>query len=115
RVTSFRSDLREWVDGERMEGWNVLLSVDYGNGPQKVLEGENSIVAFEPHPMQVGPVPRPIVRVNGQVVHINGVGPAPVDLLEMAQDRRWQSIDTIRVIKSVVGTGLMVAGAYQGT
>src|SRR5258706_5734190 len=115
RVTQLRPDLKALVDGERMERSNVLLIVDSGNGPQKVLEGDNSVVAFEPYPMQVGPVPRPTVRVNGQVLHIPGVGPAPVDLLEMAQDRRWQSIDTIRVIKSVVGTGLMVAGAYQGT
>jgi tetratricopeptide (TPR) repeat protein len=103
------------VEGERLARSNVLLVVDYGHGPQKVLEGDNSVVAFEPHAMQVGPVPRPMVRVNGQVVHIPGVGPPPVDLLEMAQDKRWQSIDTIRVIKSFLGTGLMAAGAYEGT
>src|SRR5207253_10411194 len=68
-----------------------------------------------PHPMQVGPAPRPVIRINGNVLHVPGVGPPPVDLLDMAQDRRWQSIDTIRVFKSVVGTGLMVAGAYQGS
>ena len=115
RVTQLRPDLRNLLDWERMERSNVLLIVDYGQGPQKVLEYDNSVVGFVPHPTQVGPVPRPVVRVNGQVVHINGVGPAPVDLLEMAQDRRWQSIDTIRVLKSVLGTGLMAAGAYQGT
>jgi hypothetical protein len=32
----------------------------------------------------------------------------------LAQDKRWQSIDTIRTIKTVLGTGLMAAGAYQG-
>jgi tetratricopeptide (TPR) repeat protein len=115
RVASLRSDLKNLVDWDRMQRGNVLLIVDYGKGPQKVLEYDNSNVTFAPHPTQVGPVPQPTLRVNGQVVHVNGVGPAPVDLLAMAQDRRWQSIDTIRVFKSVVGTGLMAVGAYQGT
>ncbi|HEV8292643.1 MAG TPA: tetratricopeptide repeat protein, partial [Tepidisphaeraceae bacterium] len=115
RVARLRPDLRNLVDGQRMERSNVLLIVDDGQGPQKVLEGDNSVVAFEPHPMQVGPVPRPMIRVNGQLLHVNGVGPPPIDLLELAQDRRWQSIDTIRVFKSVLGTGLMAAGAYQGS
>jgi tetratricopeptide (TPR) repeat protein len=115
RVSSLRPDLQKLVDWDRMQRGNVLLVIDYGKGPQKVLEYDNSVVTFAPHPTQVGPVPTPTIRVNGQVLHINGVGPAPVDLLEMAQDRRWQSIDTIRVFKSVIGTGLMVAGAYQGT
>ena len=30
-----------------------------------------------------------------------------IDTVAMAQDRRWQSIDTIRVTKDVVGTGLI--------
>src|SRR5205814_9822305 len=94
---------------------NVLLVVDYGRGPQKLLQSDNSLVAFVPHPQDVGPIPHPIVRVNGEIIHINGVGPAPIDLLELAQDRRWHSIDTIRVFKSIVGTGRMVAGAYQGS
>src|SRR3954471_11406110 len=94
RITQLRPDLRALVEWDRMQRSNVLLVVDYGQGPQKVLEGDNSVVAFEPRPMQVGPVPRPVIRVNGQVLHVPGVGPAPIDLLEMAQDRRWQSIDT---------------------
>jgi tetratricopeptide (TPR) repeat protein len=113
RVAKMRPDLQYLVDWERMQRANVLLIVEQGQGPQKILHGDNSVVGFSPHPREVGPVPRPIVRVNGQVVNINGVGPAPVDLLELAQDRRWQSIDTIRLFKSILGTGLMVAGAYQ--
>jgi len=115
RVGSLRPDLQKLVDWDRMQRGNVLLVVDYGKGPQKVLDYDNSLVTFVPNPTQVGPVPQPTIRVNGQVVHINGVGPAPVDLLEMAQDRRWQSIDTIRAFKSIVGVGLMAAGAYQAS
>jgi hypothetical protein len=39
---------------------------------------------------------------------------APFDLLAMAQDRRWQSIDTIRAVKSGIGTGLIYGGAATG-
>src|SRR5947199_10856113 len=57
----------------------------------------------------------PVVREKGKLLHVSGVGTAPIDLLEMAQDRRCQSIDTIRVLKSVLGAGLMAAGAYHGS
>jgi len=30
----------------------------------------------------------------------------------VAQERRWQDIDTIRTIKTTVGTGLLAGGAY---
>jgi hypothetical protein len=32
----------------------------------------------------------------------------------MAQERKWQSIDTIRTIKSAVGTGMLIGGAAVG-
>ena len=32
----------------------------------------------------------------------------------MARERRWQSIDTIRVTKDIVGTGLILGGAGYG-
>src|SRR5439155_3415254 len=38
----------------------------------------------------------------------------PVDLLVTAQDRKWQSIDTIRAVKSALGTGLIAGGAFEG-
>ena len=33
----------------------------------------------------------------------------------LAQDRRWQSLDTIRTVKSALGTGLMIGGVAYGT
>ena len=36
-----------------------------------------------------------------------------VDLIALAQDRRWESIDTIRVVKSAIGSGLIAGGAYE--
>jgi hypothetical protein len=55
------------------------------------------------------------VIVDGRVVDLNGADRPTIDLLALAQDRRWQSIDTIRTFKSVVGTGLVAGGIYEGT
>jgi hypothetical protein len=59
-------------------------------------------------------IPAPQVRVDGKIVDTSGIERPPVDLLAMAQDRRWQDIDTIRTIKSVAGTGLIVGGLAAG-
>src|SRR5207247_1058419 len=69
---------------------------------------------FGPSPMEAGAVPPPLVRVDGRVMDLSGVAMPPVDLLVMAQDRKWESIDTIRAIKSTVGTGLLYGGAIEG-
>jgi hypothetical protein len=37
-----------------------------------------------------------------------------IDTVAMASDRRWQDIDTIRAVKSGIGTGLLAAGAFEG-
>jgi hypothetical protein len=56
----------------------------------------------------------PLVYVDGRVWPTNDVARPPVDLLALAQDRQWQSIDTIRTVKSAIGTGLIAAGAVEG-
>jgi tetratricopeptide (TPR) repeat protein len=93
---------------------NVLLVVDYGYGPQFFRSFDGAIAGFGPHPEQVGPVPEPMVYVDGAPCRVPGLDRAPVDLLALAQERRWQSIDTIRTIKSAVGTGLIAGGAGYG-
>lgn len=114
RVAELRSSLRPVVDRMKSGETNVLLVVDQGVGPRKVMRYDNSIVTFEPNPRDAGPLPQAGVFVNGAQINLRGSAVPPMDLLALGQDRRWQSIDTIRVAKSVVGTGLMAAGAYQG-
>jgi hypothetical protein len=46
---------------------------------------------------------------------LDGLDRPPVALLALAQEQRWQSLDTIRAVKSVLGTGLMVGGLAYGT
>ncbi len=93
---------------------NLLLVIDYGHGPRKVTDFDGSIVGFSPRPDEEGPPPRPTVLVDGTPVRLQNFATPPVDLLALAQDRKWQSIDTIRAVKSAVGTGLLTGGAIEG-
>jgi hypothetical protein len=111
RARQLRPDLKDLCDEERNATSNLLLVVEYGYGPQKVRDADGSLVGFAPTLDQVGIVPPPRVTLDDRPVDVSGIDHPPIDLLAMAQDRRWQDIDTIRSIKSVAGTGLMIAGA----
>jgi len=90
---------------------NTILFVEFGFAPRKTADGmDGAKVSFVPNPHQAGLVPRPQVIVDGQRVNSRPFDSILFDTTVMAQDRLWQSIDTIRVTKSVIGTGLVVAG-----
>ncbi len=93
---------------------NVLLVVDFGYGPKKVTDYDGAIVGFAPTPQTAGRLPAPRVIVNHFEYRVDGIGEPTIDTVAMAQDRRWQSIDTIRTVKTTVGTGLIAAGAGYG-
>lgn len=114
RAVELRPYLRYAADPERNRRANMLLVVDFGMGPQKVTNYDGAIVGFAPTPAQVGPVPPPTVVVDGRPISLEGAARPPVDLLALAQDRRWQDIDTIRAAKTTLGTGLVGVGAYEG-
>lgn len=103
------------ADEQRNLDSNVLLIVDYGHGPRKVTDESGSLVGFGPRPQQEGPVPTPTVRIDGTIAIGQGIVQPPADLLALAQERQWQSIDTIRAVKSTVGTGLLIGGAIVGS
>jgi tetratricopeptide (TPR) repeat protein len=111
RLVDLRPDLAAFANYDRNLKSNVLLVVDYGYGPQKVTNRDGTFVGVAPLPQQVGPPPRPTILVDGQVADV--YAPPLVDLIALAQDRKWQDIDTIRAIKSVVGSGLIAGGAYE--
>ncbi|WP_428940309.1 hypothetical protein [Fontivita pretiosa] len=111
RVRELRPHLAPLVDYQRNATSNLLLVIEFGHGPQKVTDFDGSIVGFAPSPAQAGTIPPPRVTIDGLPVDLEGLTEPPIDLLAMAQDRRWQSIDTIRAIKSAVGSGLIVGGA----
>lgn len=106
--------LSQLADPGAHEGSNVLLVVDFGYGPKKVTDYDGAIVGFAPTPATVGRLPAPRVIVNDAEYPLAGLGEPTIDTIAMAQDRRWQSIDTIRTVKTTVGTGLIAAGAGYG-
>jgi tetratricopeptide (TPR) repeat protein len=114
RAASLRPELTPVVRLASEPENNVLLAVDFGYGPQKVYRADGSLAGFRPTPYQVGGIPFPAVDVDGRPYDLQGAVQPPVDLLALAQQQRWQSIDTIRTVKNVVGYGLMAAGAYEG-
>ncbi|MCC7351129.1 MAG: tetratricopeptide repeat protein [Phycisphaerales bacterium] len=114
RMVQLRPDLASLADYDRNLGANVVLFVDVGYGPQKVTDESGSLVGFAPMPAQEGPIPLPRVLLDNRYVNIDDVDRPMFDLLALAQDRRWQSIDTIRAVKSTLGTGLIMAGAAEG-
>ena len=110
RVAQLAPYLAPLADPKLNADSNLLLIVEYGHGPRLETNFDGSITGFAPTPPQAGPVPPPAVIVDGAFVDLRGTNRPPVDLLALAQDRRWESIDTIRAIKSGLGTGLVAAG-----
>jgi tetratricopeptide (TPR) repeat protein len=113
RATELHGWLAPLADERLQRESNVLLVVDFGRGPRKVKNNDGAFVGFGPTPAQEGPLPLPAVRVDGAAISLEGSNRPPLDLLALAQDRRWQSIDTIRAVKSVLGTGLIAAGGID--
>jgi len=93
---------------------NLLLIVDFGVGPRKVANNDGAVVGFRPLPHEEGRIPPPLVYVDGATTNSLQFARPPVDLLALAQERRWESIDTLRAVKSAVGTGLLIGGAVAG-
>lgn len=113
RVTQLRSDMRVLAD-EKLNGEsNLLLVVDFGYGPQKVADADGSLVGFWPPPVRAGLIPRPRVLVDGKNTGDPASFEPTIDLLAMAQDRRWQDIDTIRAIKSTLGTASLIGSGVM--
>ena len=111
RVARLRPDLSALADPRRNAAANVLLVIDFGDGPRKGTNADGSFVGFVPPPEMAGPVPLPQLYVDGRYTDTTGVNAPLVDTLALAQDTRWQTIDTIRTVKSALGTGLLAGGA----
>ena len=117
RAAELRPGLTGLTNFQQHEGSNVLLVVDFGQGPRRVTSRyDGAFVGFGPRPDEIGPMPAPRVIVDQQVLagaHGEARISPPIDLLALAQEKRWQDIDTIRAVKDVVGTGLIAAGTYE--
>lgn len=113
RVRELRPDLAALADEQTEAQSNLLLVVEFGHGPLKATTDDGAVVGFVPTPAQAGRIPPPKVILDGELVDTSAFREPPIDLLQMAQERRWQDIDTIRAVKSAVGTGLLVGGGVE--
>lgn len=111
RARELRPELAAVCEEPRNANSNLLLVVEFGHGPRKIRDGDGAFIGFAPDPGRAGAIPPPQVQIDGTVINLAGMNQPPIDLLAMAQDRKWQDIDTIRAVKSVAGTGLLVGGA----
>ncbi|MDG2054452.1 MAG: hypothetical protein P8J86_07080 [Phycisphaerales bacterium] len=106
QALKIKPKLKKLVSKLESDQWNTLLVVDYGLGPQKVASGpDNAIASFRPWnkfgykaPLQV------------KFDDVNSNYPIVCNLDEMSADHMWNNLEDVRVAKSVVGTGMMVAG-----
>src|SRR5262249_25290108 len=113
KVRQQRPDMAGLADMAAEAQSNLLLVGEIGRGPRKVTDSDGSLVGFSPTAAEAGLIPSPRVILDGRQAKMPNLGAAPIDLLEMAQQRRWQDIDTIRAVKSFAGTGMMAAGAIE--
>jgi tetratricopeptide (TPR) repeat protein len=114
RAMELRPDLKPLCDFDLNRDSNLLLVVDFGYGPKKVRDGDGAFVGFAPTPREVGAIPEARAFVDGQVASREEWSRPTIDLLAMAQDRKWQDIDTIRAIKDIAGTGMLIGGGVMG-
>jgi len=113
RIAQLRPDLRPLIEAESFGSANVLLIVDFGQGIEKRLGPDNSIMVMWPDPRTAPPIPRAVVQVDGRRVDMRGQDMPPLDLIALAHERRWQTMDTVRVVKSAAATGLAAGAAYS--
>jgi hypothetical protein len=112
KAISINPGLQQVIGDLRRPGVNTLIFVDAGVGPRKEPKGwYNEESAFGPSPAEVGPIPPVVAYVDGRPINNPQAPYATVDTLAMAQQQRWQDIDTLKKAKAVLGTGMMAAGS----
>jgi tetratricopeptide (TPR) repeat protein len=93
-------------------GVNTLIFIDAGQGPRRYPKGwYNEESVFYPTPAEVGPIAPAVAYLDGKPINSPNVKCSLVDTLAMAQQTRWQDMDTLRKAKAVAGTALMAGGA----
>jgi hypothetical protein len=91
--------------------YNTLLVVEAGEGPEKVSYGEdNTLTRFEARTRSDERKLQYIVRdANGTELE-RGAAVFATDVNAMARSHRWNDLQTVRDIKSALGSALLVGG-----
>lgn len=100
-------NVRPLVDELKSNRYNTILVVSHGLGPAKVAYGtDGALSRFEPR-----------FPSDGAALRVSAVGggsrefPLVCDVNQMAADHRWNNLEDVRRAKSVIGSGLVGAGA----
>ncbi|MDX2132064.1 MAG: hypothetical protein SFY69_08430 [Planctomycetota bacterium] len=98
-------------------GYNTVLVVDYGRGPAKVAYGpDDALARFQPlTPADARPLLAQILPPSGVPAGQPEGTPVAADLNAMATDLMWNSLESVREAKSVIGTVLIAGGAVLAT
>lgn len=106
KAIATRPAIQSLVERLKAGGYNTLLFVDYGRGPQKIATGtDNAIAKFKPI---VASDEQPlVVQVGGRSERF----PWICDVNDMAQDHMWNNLEDMRIAKSHVGSVLLHAAA----
>ncbi len=100
-------DLVPIVGPLRDGGCNTILIVDYGKGPTKIAHGpDDALSKFVAQEDAVA-----MLRVEAATGNTHAAFPLVCDVNAMARDMRWNSMEDVRVAKSIIGTGMVVGGA----
>ncbi len=110
RAVALNGRLRPLVDRFAAGDYNLVLVVDFGRGPRKIGTGpDNAIATFatcttsDDRPLRVSIGGREAFESHAAVCDLNA----------LARDHRWNSLEDLRLAKSHIGTGLMLAGAFM--
>jgi hypothetical protein len=107
RVVSLKPQLAPLVEALKdPRGYNTILVVDFGKGPQKIGTGpDQAIATFEP--VTYSDSRGLVVSAGGAARSFRDV----CDVNQMARDHRWNNLEDVRLAKSYVGSALVGAGA----
>ncbi len=107
-VLQLRPELRDQVEALRSGTFDTLVLLDEGHGPRKEAFGEDSArVRFTPDPRQFPPS-NAAISVDGKLVDGNRM--PLIDVAQLAQNPKWWSPETSRVIRSTTGSVLLGGG-----
>jgi hypothetical protein len=95
--------------GPQAGGFNTVLVVDYGLGPRKIRYGPDGALAGF----------RAVTPSDDRVLMVSVAAAEPqkfeiaTDLNRLAEDLRWNNLEDLRLAKSTIGTGLLIAGGVM--
>lgn len=91
--------------------FNTVMVVEWGEGPAKVSFGEdNTLTRFEPRARSDDRALTFELRdANNRIIE-SGVVPIATDVNALARSHRWNDLQTVRNIKSALGTTLLAGG-----